>query len=608
MSHYRSNLRDIRFTLYELLGREDVLGSGPWAELDREAVDSMLDAAEKLATDHLATSFSDREHGDVWFDPVEHRVTLPEAFRTSYQRYADAEWWRMDISEELGGIAAPASVRWAMAELALGANPAAFIYAAGWTHAQVLHHLGTPEQKLLAQLMVDRHWGATMVLTEPDAGSAVGSGRTKAIAQADGTWHLEGVKRFITSADHDLSDNIVHFVLARPVDTEGAGGPGTKGLSMFVVPKFHVDLDTGELGERNGVDVTNVEHKMGLRVSATCELTFGDDAPAVGWLVGGVHDGIAQMFHVVEYARMLVGVKAMATLSTGYLNAADYARQRVQGPDLARRGDRSAPDVPIIQHPDVRASLLRQKAYAEGLRALALYTATQQDDRIRAEHAGEPADAARARNDLLLPIVKGFSSERAYELLADSLQVLGGSGYLQDYPIEQYIRDAKIDTVYEGTTAIQGLDFFYRKIVRDDGRAFDGLMDEIHAFCAADPRGDREELSAALAAIRSTLKQLRAWNDASADDRTEAYRVGLNATRFLMMVGELVVGWLLARQAEVAEAALAAGPVAADEAFYRGKVASARFFAENQLPLVVAQAGVVSSTTLAVMDLDDAAF
>ena len=610
MVHYRSNLRDIRFTLYELLGRDDVLGSGPWADLDRATADSMLTAAEQLATEHLASSFSDLEHAGVQFDAATHSVTLPETFKESYRRYTDAEWWRMDIAPELGGIAAPPSLKWALAELALGANPAAFIYAAGWTHAQVLHEIGTPEQRVLAQLMVDHRWGATMVLTEPDAGSAVGAGRTRALAQPDGTWHIEGVKRFITSADHDLSDNIVHFVLARPVDTPGAGGPGTKGLSMFVVPKFHVDLATGELGDRNGVHVTNLEHKMGLRISSTCELTFGDGEPAVGWLVGDVHDGIAQMFHVVEYARMLVGVKAMATLSTGYLNALDYARQRLQGPDLSRRGDRSAPDVAIIRHPDVRGSLLKQKAYAEGLRALSFYTASLQDEKVRNEHAGLAGAGVKARNDLLLPIVKGFSSERAYELLAESLQVFGGSGYLQDYPIEQYIRDAKIDTVYEGTTAIQGLDFFYRKIVRDDGRAFGALMDEIEAFCAStapSTRTSRDELVAALEGVRSSVTQMEAWNESSMD-AGEAYRVGLTATRLLMMVGELVVGWLLARQADVAERALAAGSSPSDEGFYRGKVAAARYFAETQLPLVVAQGDLVKATTLEVMDLDDAGF
>ncbi len=612
MGHYRSNLRDIRFTLFEVFGRGDVLGAGPYAELDRETADAMLQEVERLAVHDLAASFADGEHAGVEFDRATGTVTLPESFRRSYATYVGAEWWRLDIDPALGGTPAPPSLRWAMAELVLGANPAAFIYAAGWMHAQVLHRLGTPVQQRLAQHMVDRAWGATMVLTEPDAGSAVGSGRTRAVPQADGTWHIEGVKRFITSGDHDLAENIVHFVLARPVDTPGAGGPGTKGLSMFVVPKHRFDPDTGDLQDRNGVYVTNVESKMGLKVSATCELTFGEREPAVGFLVGEVHHGIAQMFEVVEYARMLVGTKAMATLSTGYLNALEYAKGRLQSPDLARRGDRSAPDIPIIGHPDVRQSLLTQKAYAEGLRALVIYTATLQDEVALAEHDGRDAASLEALNDLLLPVVKGFSSERAYDLLAESLQVHGGSGYLKDYPVEQYIRDAKIDTVYEGTTAIQGLDLFFRKIVRDKGQALDGLFQEIEQHCAGGHESTeavRASVREALTAVRTTVGVMTAWNEQAADDPRELYRVGLNATRLLFMVGELMVGWLLSRQAEVAATALdRSGHGGADLAFYRGKVDVARFFAETRLHVVGADARVVAQTTLLAMDVPDGAF
>ena len=364
------------------------------------------------------------------------------------------------------------------------------MYSAGFAFAKVLYALGTDDQKALAQHLVDQHWGATMVLTEPDAGSDVGAGRTKAVQQPDGTWHITGVKRFITSAEADFYDNVVHFVLARP---EGAGA-GTKGLSLFIVPKYHVDLETGEKGERNGAFVTNVEHKMGLKVSTTCEVRFGevDGIPAVGTLLGEVHDGIAQMFKIIEFARMMVGTKAIATLSTGYLNALDYAKERVQGADLTQMTDKAAPRVTITHHPDVRRSLMLQKAYAEGLRALVLFTASQQDTVDVAGHAaggsedfeaGSAADMAVRVNDLLLPLVKGCGSERAWVLLGtESLQTFGGSGFLQDYPIEQYVRDSKIDSLYEGTTAIQGMDFFFRKIVRDKGQALGHLATQIQEF------------------------------------------------------------------------------------------------------------------------------
>jgi alkylation response protein AidB-like acyl-CoA dehydrogenase len=449
-----------------------------------------------------------------------------------------------------------------------------------------------------------------MVLTEPDAGSDVGAGRTRAVQQPDGSWHLEGVKRFITSAEHDLSDNIVHLVLARP---EGAS-PGTKGLSMFLVPKFHVDLETGELGERNGVYATNVEKKMGLKVSTTCELRFGESEPAVGWLVGDDHNGIWQMFKVIENARMMVGAKAIATLSTGYLNALDFSRTRVQSADLTRMTDKSAPRVTIIHHPDVRRMLMLQKAYAEGMRALLLYTATQQDAVMAAASRRDRDEAAERLNDLLLPLVKGLGSERSYELLSQSLQVLGGSGYLQDYPIEQYIRDAKIDTLYEGTTSIQGLDLFFRKIVRDQGRALTALATSIGSFASSqDGNGrlkeERALLAAALADVQAMVGAMVGFLTSAQEDVRNAYKAGQNTTRLLLSLGDVVVGWLLLRQAAVALAALDGGSVPArDRAFYEGKVAAARFFATSVLPELGARRAVVEATDNALMDVPEEAF
>src|SRR5882757_6731757 len=447
MGHYKSNLRDIEFNLFEVLRRQDLLGREPYPEVDEETARGILDEVNRLATGPIAASFADADRNPPVFDPDTASVRMPEGFKKSFAAFMDAEWFRLDLPAELGGIAAPRTLAWSVAELILGANPAVWMYSGGPNFAQVLWAVGTPDQQRFANAAIERRWTATMVLTEPDAGSDVGAGRTKAIRQPDGTWHIEGVKRFITCAEHDMAENIFHLVLARP---EGHG-PGTKGLSMFLVPKYLVDAD-GNLGERNGVEVTNLEHKMGLKASTTCELTLGNGRPAVGTLVGDVHDGIRQMFMIIEHARMMVGTKAIAALSTGYLNALEYAKERVQSADMTRMTDKTAPRVTITHHPDVRRSLMLQKAYAEGLRAVYLYTATFQDQ-IRAG-SGDVKLAERI-NDLLLPVVKGVGSERAYEQLAQSLQTLGGSGFLQDYPIEQYIRDSKIDSLYEGTTAIQ---------------------------------------------------------------------------------------------------------------------------------------------------------
>jgi alkylation response protein AidB-like acyl-CoA dehydrogenase len=615
MSHFKSNLRDIEFNLFEVFGADEVLGTGPFAQFDADAARDVLREVDRLAREDLAPSFADADRHPPVYDPETFSVAMPEGFKKGFRSMMDGEWFKLDLPEHLGGFGASPSVRWAAADLLLGANPAAFMFMSGPAMAVVVDALGTPEQKVFAQTMIDRQWGATMVLTEPDAGSDVGAGRTVAHPQADGSWHIEGVKRFITSAEHDMADNIVHLVLARPLETPGHGGPGTKGLSLFMVPKFQVtDWATGELGERNGAFVTNLEKKMGLKVSTTCELTFGQHGvPAVGHLVGEVHEGIAQMFNVIEYARMMVGTKAIATLSTGYLNALDYAKQRVQGADLTEMTDKTAPRVTITHHPDVRRSLMLQKSYAEGLRALVAYTASFQDQVEIGRVAGTETSLAGRVNDLLLPIVKGHGSERAYEQLAQSLQTLGGSGYLQDYPIEQYIRDAKIDTLYEGTTAIQGMDLFFRKIVRDQGQALTHVLSEVQEFAKGDAGNgalarERGLLATGVEDVQGMVGTLVGFLTSSAEEQSNIYKVGLNTTRLLHSLGDLIVGWLLLRQAEVALTALKGTPSTRDQAFYQGKVAAATFFARTVLPELTSRRAVVDATDGEIMELDEAAF
>ena len=613
MTHYKSNLRDIEFNLFEVFGAADRMGAAPFEDIDVATAKDFLKNTETLATGILSDTFASADRNPPVYDPATYSVKMPEDFKKGYQALMDSEGWRLEIPEGLGGINCPPSLRWAVAELVLGSNPAAFMYMSGPGFAGILYNIGNEDQKKMAERMIDGQWGATMVLTEPDAGSDVGAGRTKAFDNGDGTWRIEGVKRFITSAEHDMSDNIVHLVLARPEGIEGVGGPGTKGLSLFVVPKFMFDIETGELGERNGAYVTNVEKKMGLKVSTTCEITFGEKEPAIGYLVGDVHEGIAQMFKVIEYARMMVGTKAIATLGTGYLNALDYAKNRLQGADLTQMLDKSAPRVPIIHHPDVRRSLMLQKSYAEGMRALVMYTAMWQDKVAQARLTGGEDDMAERINDLLLPIVKGVGSERSYEMLAQSLQTLGGSGYLQDYPIEQYIRDAKIDTLYEGTTAIQGLDFFFRKMVRDQFQAITKVAAEITETVKNTGDGDqlaaeRELLGKALEDVQGLIGSLGTWAMGSQKDIQEIYKVGLNTTRLLMAVGDLIIGWLLLRQAEVASAALDNGASAKDVEFYKGKIAAAKWFAQNRLPLLAGERLAAETTNLEIMELSEDAF
>jgi len=626
VSHYKSNLRDIEFNLFEVLNTQDYLGTGPFEEIDLETAQSILVEVERLAREDLAASYVEGDRNAPVFDPETSTAPVPAAFKKSYDAWMDAEWWRLQTPAGIGGQTAPSSLTWAAGEFVLGSNAPIWMYAAGPSFAGVVYNNahGVERDIRIAEIMVERQWGATMVLTEPDAGSDVGAGRTKATLNEDGTWNIEGVKRFITSGESDLQENIIHLVLARPVGIEGVGGPGTKGLSLFIVPKYMFDLQTGDLtGERNGAFVTNVEHKMGIKVSNTCEVTFGEKQPAVGYLLGEVHDGIAQMFDVIENARMMVGTKAIATLSTGYLNALEYAKERVQSADLTQAADKTAPRVTITHHPDVRRSLMTQKSYAEAMRALVLYTASWQDKVILAKAAGEHDKLAESVNDLLLPIVKGYGSERSWVLLGtESLQTFGGSGFLQEYPIEQYVRDAKIDTLYEGTTAIQGQDFFFRKIVKDQARALGHVAGEIEKFIkngeadSANHDGrlkvERGLLAKALedgnAMVATMINQLMSADvNAEGGDLRNIYKVGLNTSRLLMALGDIVCGWLLLRQAEVALAALDGEP-GKDKSFYEGKVAAASFFAHNVLPKLSAERAMAEAVDLSLMDLSEDAF
>jgi len=596
MGHYRSNTQDISFVTREVFPPSPAVTEA-FPEFDDDTSRVIISEVANLAETVLAETFERGDRHGAIFHPETFSVELDPKFAESYRRLMESEFWRLDLPEELGGSDAPPTLRWAIAELLLGSNPPLFFYMAGPLFASIIHSMGNESQKRWAELTAEHQWGATMVLTEPDAGSDVGAAKTTARLQQDGSWHIEGVKRFITSGDHDLADNIVHLVLARPVGVEGVGGPGTKGLSMFLVPKHHVDLETGEILSRNGVFATNMEHKHGMNASATCELSFGlNGEPAVGWLIGDVHNGIAQMFNIIEYARMMVGTKAIATLSAGYAVALDYAKSRIQGQRMTAM-DRDSERVSIINHAEVKNILLMQKCYAEGLRALVFYTASWQD-RIAANKKGisNPEDISLEEmeqvNDLLLPVVKGVGSERSYEMLVLSLQTLGGSGYLKDYPVEQYLRDAKIDTVYEGATIQQALDLIYRKIFKNRFVAYRHLMADL------DPRlhnvSDNlqetrqlvEEGAAHLQLIFTTLGELAIEAQSGKPENLDI--IGLNATRALYAFGDWLVAAMLLIAADVATRLIDKSDRNSDysHSFLEGKIQSAKYFAAAVLPRI----------------------
>lgn len=602
--HFKANLRDTEFNLFEFLKVQDtVLGKGPHAGMDEDTARASLEGLAEICAKDYCAGFASADRDGLKFDG-EGNVTVPDGIKQSLSAYFDNDWHLLDAPAHLGGFGAPPSVAWAGFELLVGAHPAATFYLLGQINARVIDKLGTPEQKRrFCEAMIHRKWGGTMMLTEPDAGSDVGAGTSRAKHVEGDIWELEGTKRFITNGDYDATENIIHLVLAR---REG-GEPGTRGLSMFIVPKLWVEED-GTLTDRNGIYVSSIEHKMGIHGSATCEMVMGDHRGACrGFLVGDVHTGMWQMFQVIEHARMAVGCKSMSTLSTAYLNALQYAKERVQSADLKQAADKTAPRVEIIRHPDVRRMLMAQKAHAEGMRALILYTASIQDAvSVQGGHGAADAKAMDRLNDLLLPLVKGYCSEKAYELLSVSLQTYGGAGYVQDYPAEQYVRDQKIDSLYEGTTHIQALDLIFRKIARDGGATLQGLLGEIQKTL------DSEEGGEALAPERARLA--RALGDVQGlfmallgKMQEDAYHVGFQGNRVLEALSELVIGWLLVRHAALAHSALASAG-RRDTAYYAGKVASARWFCSDVLPRLTLARKLVEASDLSLMDLPDEAF
>lgn len=586
MSHYRSDREHLQFLLFDVLEAHKTYMLPPFSDFDRETAVDLLTEGERFAVDTLADSFAAGDRHEPRLDPDTHAVHIPVQVRDAVQAHLASDWLALDLPAELSGVHVPPTLRWALTEFVMGANPA--VGMATQLVPQVvalLRRHGTPTQRRLAELIIGQRWTVTMVLTEDDAGSDVGAARTRAVPQPDGTWWIEGTKRFITWGEHDAADNIVHLVLARPVGVADAGGPGTKGLSLFVVPSHH-HTDDGQVLDRNGVVATALETKMGVTATPTCELVFGGDRPAVGTLLGDRHDGIRQMFEIISYVRMLVGLKAGSTLSSGYHHAAEYAATRRQGTRLESLTESSSNTVAIIDHPDIRRSLLTQRCYADGARALVLYVASLLDRVEAAQAAGAPDHSAVDRHRLLLPVVKGWCSENAWRVLgSESLQVLGGSGYLKDYPLEQYVRDTKIDTIYEGTTGIQALDLLGRRIVRDRGAEMRLLLDDIRMTADELLGASESEVAGRLLSdATDAVAVMVDWSVRIAGERPR--QAALGANRLLFAIGDLTVGWLLLRATRAAKAMVASG---ADPERLAGTIAAGRWYARQVLPRITAE-------------------
>ncbi|MFJ3673523.1 acyl-CoA dehydrogenase [Streptomyces sp. NPDC090106] len=606
MNHYRTNLRDVAFVIRELLGQEVLDSPEPFGRIDLEHAQRVLAEADRFAADVLVPLFPDATRESLRFDPETRCVPMSPPFLEVFAAYLESGWLDLDLSPEPSGQWTPPSLRLAVLEIMLGANPSiptgAYLVP---LVVRLLHARDTPDHRQLAELIVDRGWTVGMPLTEPDVGFDACAVSTVASPQPDGSWHLEGAGRSVVHGDHETTENVMHLVLARPIGVSDTGDSDCDKPSLFVVPEFGVDLGSGGLSDRNGVLV--IRHK-----GFAGEPTPGGGAPTVGWLLGDERDGVRQILEIVKAIHVLVGVKSMTTLSTGYFMARDYAAERVQsGTPLE---DRRPESVAIIEHSDIRHSLMTQKAHAEGMRALILYAGSLQDRLTAARQTGAHDRFADATHQMLLPVIKGYCSETTWRVLGQgAMRVLAISGHPCDYPLEQYVRDAVVDSLYGGPTGTQGLLLFSSTILKDEGAALDALLDEVAA--TAERRLDdtdeftveRRQLHHALQAFRVLFGLLlRRWEDQQPDGPA---LVAQDTTRFLLAMGDLLCGWLLLRSAEVAAYALMGdGPDDTDVSFYQGKVASGRHFARTVLPCVAADLVAAGYTDDILLSLPNAAF
>ncbi|MBB4210119.1 butyryl-CoA dehydrogenase [Rhodothalassium salexigens DSM 2132] len=595
------NRRDLAFQLYEVLDAEALTSYPRFADHGRDTFDAVIDTAERLALDKFAPHAAKADAEEPRFDGQ--RVHMIPEIGQALDAYVAAGFMAAHRDEADGGMALPWTIAQACAALFTGANASTTAYPfLTIAAANLLSVHGNRDQRSrYLQPMLEGRFFGTMCLSEPQAGSSLGDIRTRAEPMGAGRYRLKGAKMWISGGDHELSETIVHLVLARLPDAP----PGVKGISLFIVPKHHVD-DAGQVGARNDVALAGLNHKMGYRGTTNCLLNFGERDGAVGELVGEPHKGLSYMFHMMNEARVGVGLGATMMGYAGYLYSLDYARNRPQGrrPD---QKDPASPPVAIIEHADVRRMLMQQKVYVEGALALTLHCARLIDQRDQTEDAEARAALVRLL-DILTPIAKAWPSEYCLDANRLAIQVLGGYGYTRDYPVERLYRDNRLNPIHEGTNGIQGLDLLGRKAMIDGGAAFKALMAEIEATLAAAEavhavaplRNALARLARRAALITADLGRLAAGGDVAT--------ALANSTPYLDMMGHTVIGWMWLRQALVAAAALDAGPAAGDRAFYEGKLAAARFFAAQEIPRADAQAAILESHDRSALDIDDAGF
>jgi alkylation response protein AidB-like acyl-CoA dehydrogenase len=607
INRYKADLREWHFILFEQFKLGELLGKEPFASWGVDEVKSSLAECYRFVREVTGPLNS---VGDVQGCTLtDGKVKTPDGFQAAWKKLYEAGWKSIAVKNEYGGAEAPSSVRVLVEELISGSNTAFSMYP-GLTNgaSEVIEAFGTPEEKkLYCERLFTGKWSGTMCLTEAQAGSDVGAARTTAKRNPDGTYSIVGTKIFISAGDHDLTENVIHLVLAR---VDGAPA-GTKGLTLFIVPKIRVSAD-GTLGQPNDVKTTAIEHKMGINGSSTCVLSFGEEGSCVGVPVGGdskLNQGMPQMFRLMNGARIGVGLQGLGVASSAFLNSLEYAKERKQGSNIAHFKDATAPRVPILEHADVRRMLLDMKARVEGIRALILKLALHQD-RSRAVGSDETARLYhQGQVDLLVPLVKAYGSDQAFRICETAIQTYGGAGYTRDFPVEQYCRDAKIFSIYEGTNHIQAMDLVARKLGQSGGANLQAYLADVAKFVASQTGHatlgpEVKRLGMAQEALAGSAMKFLTWFQSGHLDLVPLY-----ANRFLAMMSEVTVAWLLLEGATIAlEATKALDPKHPDVAFYAGKVHAAQYYARTALPNVEASARAMSDEDRTPLQIPDAAF
>jgi alkylation response protein AidB-like acyl-CoA dehydrogenase len=602
MAQVVADRRDIEFVLYEQLKVEELISHQRYKGLNKKTLDMIVTEARNFAVKELLPVNAEGDREGLRFENGE--VKVPDCFHRAYSLLLEGEWTSLTEDPDWGGQGLPANVALAVGEYLYGSNWALTNFGGmGHGTGKMIEIFGTRQQKeMFLEKLYTAQWGGTMLLTESQAGSDVGALTTTAVKNPDGTYSISGNKIFITNGEHDLTENIIHPVLAR---IEGDPS-GTKGISIFIVPKIWVNED-GSLGDFNDIVCTGIEEKMGIHASPTCSMTLGGKGNCRGLLLGEQCQGMKIMFYMMNEARLGVGFQAFAYASAAYLYALNYARERIQGRDLEAGKDPNAPAVTIINHPDVRRMLLEMKAYVDGMRSFVHYVgqclekealATEEDERIYNKGFG----------DLLTPLVKAYCAQRGFDQCVQAVQVYGGYGYISEYPVEQLVRDCKITSIYEGTDGIQAMDLLGRKLGMDKGQVFINFLGEIQKTVAlARETGGLEEITIEVEKAANRLGEIAMHIGTTA--MSEKFKVAFAAAfPFLEVMGDVIMAWMLLWRAAIARQKLDAGAKKKDIDFYEGQLKTADFFIQTILPTTLGKMDGIARSNSSAVEISDAAF